>query len=58
MSMDERREHPVTVVTATDEERAQARERFRRNLSEAESRMTPDKRAKALAIFGLDASTA
>ena len=57
MGMDERREHPVTVVAATEEERASARERFRRNLSEAESRMTPEKRAKALAIFGLDAST-
>jgi len=50
--MDERREPPVTVVTATHEERTQARERFRRNLSEAESRMTPEKRAKALAVFG------
>jgi hypothetical protein len=58
MGMDQRRERPVPVVTATDEERAQARERFRRNLSEAESRMTPEKRDKALAIFGLDASTA
>lgn len=56
--MQERREQPVTVVTATDEERAQARERFRRKLAEAEARMTPEKRAKALAIFGLDSSTA
>ncbi|WP_204012283.1 hypothetical protein [Virgisporangium aurantiacum] len=56
--MDERPEHPVTMVTATDEERALAREHFRRNVSEAESRMTPEKRAKALAIFGIDASTA
>jgi hypothetical protein len=54
--MEQRREQPVTVSTATDEERAQARERFRRKLAEA--RMTPEKRAKALAIFGLDASTA
>ncbi|GAA0930268.1 hypothetical protein Vau01_117150 [Virgisporangium aurantiacum] len=58
MGMDERPEHPVTMVTATDEERALAREHFRRNVSEAESRMTPEKRAKALAIFGIDASTA
>jgi hypothetical protein len=46
------------VATATDEERARARERFRRRLVDAEARMTPEKRAKTLAIFGLDASTA
>lgn len=57
--MEERQERPVTaVVAATDVQRAQARERFRHQLSEAESQMTPEKRAKALAIFGLDASTA
>jgi hypothetical protein len=55
--MQERQEHPVTVATATDEERAQARERFRRKLAEVEARMTPEKRAKALAIFGLADST-
>lgn len=43
--MGERRNDPVTVVTATDEERAQARARFRQKLAEAEARMTPEKRA-------------
>jgi hypothetical protein len=56
--MDERREHPVTVTTATDEERAQARERFRRKLAEAEARMTPEKRAKLRAVLGIDAPAA
>jgi hypothetical protein len=46
------------MATATDEERRQARERFRRKLAEAEARMTEEKRAKTLAVFGLDSSTA
>ena len=52
--MGEQREQAVTMATATDEERRQARERFRRKLAEAEARMTPEKRAETLAIFGLD----
>jgi hypothetical protein len=54
----EQREKPVWPVTATEEERAEARARFRRKLAEAEARMTPEKRAKALAVFGLDSSAA
>jgi hypothetical protein len=56
--MGERREQLVTAATVTDEERLEARERFRRRLAEAEARMTPEKRAKVLAIFGLDPSAA
>jgi hypothetical protein len=54
----EQREQPVVPSTATDEERAEARARFRRKLAEAEARMTPEKRAKARAVLGLDASAA
>jgi hypothetical protein len=54
--MERRQEQPVT--TATDEERAQARERFRRKLAEAEARATPEKRAKLRAALGLDAPAA
>jgi hypothetical protein len=53
----EQREEPV-VSTATDEERAQARARFRRKLAEAEARMTPEKRAEVRAALGLDAPAA
>jgi hypothetical protein len=55
--MEQREEHGV-VSTATDEERADARARFRRKLAEAEERMTPEKRAEVRAAFGLDASAA
>jgi hypothetical protein len=56
--MAERREQPVTVVTATEQERAQARERFRRKLAEAERRATPEKRAELRARLGFDSPTA
>jgi hypothetical protein len=56
--MDARREHPAAVVTATDEERTRARERFRRKLAEAERRATPEKRAKLRAALGFDTSAA
>ena len=54
----EQQEDPVAVTTATDEERAEARARFRRKLAEAEARMTPEKRATVRAALGLDASAA
>lgn len=54
----EQREEPVTMTTATDEERADARARFRRKLAEAEARMTPEKRAKVRTAFGLDTDAA
>jgi crotonobetainyl-CoA:carnitine CoA-transferase CaiB-like acyl-CoA transferase len=54
--MEQQREMPAWPVTATEQERAEARARFRRKLAEADARMTPDKRARALAVFGLDAS--
>lgn len=54
----EQREQPVTMTTATDEERAEARARFRQKLATAEARMTPEKRAAVRAAFGLDASAA
>ena len=57
-TMEQQREKPVWPVTATEEERVEARVRFRRKLAEAEARMTPEKRAKALAVFGLDSSAA
>jgi hypothetical protein len=40
----------------SEQERGEARARFRRKLAEADARMTPEKRARALAVFGLDAS--
>jgi hypothetical protein len=46
------------VTTATDEERAEARARFRHKLAGAEERMTPEKRAEVRAAFGLDESAA
>lgn len=52
MTMKARGEHPVTATTATVEERAQARERFRRKLAEAERRATPEKRAELRAALG------
>jgi hypothetical protein len=52
----EQREKPVWPINATEEERAEARARFRRKLAEAEARMTPEKRAKARALLGLDTS--
>ena len=54
----EQREEPVVLSAATDEERAEARTRFRRKLAEAEARMTPEKRAEVRAALGLDASAA
>jgi hypothetical protein len=54
----EQQERPVPVTTATDEERAAARVRFRRKLAAAEARMTPEKRAEVRAAFGLDAKPA
>ncbi len=56
-AMEQREEHGA-VSTATDEERAEARTRFRRKLAEAEERMTPEKRAEVRAAFGLDQSAA
>jgi hypothetical protein len=52
------REKPVVEGTATEQERAEARDRFRRKLAEAEARMTPEKRAEVRAALGLDASAA
>jgi hypothetical protein len=52
--MEQQREQPAWPIKATEDERAEARARFRRKLAEAEARMTPEKRAKALAVFGLD----
>jgi hypothetical protein len=52
--MEQRREQPVTMATATDEERREAREQFRRKLAEAEARATPEKRAKLRAALGFD----
>ena len=54
--MEQRQEQPATE--ATDQERQEARARFRRKLAAAEARMTPEKRAKARAVFGLPASPA
>lgn len=54
--MEQQREMPAWPVTATEQERAEVRARFRRKLAEADARMTPEKRARALAVFGLDAS--
>ena len=54
----EQREEQAAVSTATDEERAEARARFRRKLADAEERMTPEKRAEVRAALGLDASAA
>jgi hypothetical protein len=51
----EQREEPAVESTATEEERAQARARFRRKLAEAQARMTPEKRAEVRAALGLDA---
>jgi hypothetical protein len=52
----EQREEPET--RATDEERARAREEFRRKLAAAEARMTPEKRDRVRAAFGLDSRAA
>jgi hypothetical protein len=54
--MEQRQEQPVGE--ATDEERQEARARFRRKLAVAEARMTPEKRVKARSVFGLPASAA
>ncbi len=54
----EQREEPAVNTSATDEERAAARERFRAKLADAEARMTPEKRAKVRAAFGLGADAA
>ena len=54
----EQREERVVLGTANDEERAEARDRFRRKLAEAEDRMTPEKRAELRATLGLDAEAA
>lgn len=51
-------EHPATVTAATDEERAQARERFRRKLAEAQRRATPEKRAELRAALGITSPAA
>jgi hypothetical protein len=50
----EQREEPVTVDPATDEERVEARAEFRRKLAAAGARMTPEKRDRVRAAFGLD----
>jgi hypothetical protein len=62
-TMKARRDQPVTAAAATgpavsDEERAHARERFRRRLEEAQRRATPEKRAKLRAALGFDAPVA
>jgi hypothetical protein len=54
----EQQEEPTVASTATEDERAQARARFRRKLAEAEARMTPEKRAEVRAALGLDARAA
>jgi hypothetical protein len=54
----EQQEEPAVMSTATEEERAQARARFRRKLAVAEARMTPERRAEVRAALGLDASAA
>jgi hypothetical protein len=56
--MEQQRETPVSPVVATDEERAEARARFRRKLAEAEAQMTPEKRAAVRAALGMDSSAA
>jgi len=54
----EQRERPVTTTTATEEERAEARGRFRQKLAAVEASMTPEKRAAVRAALGLDSSAA
>jgi hypothetical protein len=54
----DQREEPDTMASATDEERAQARAEFRRKLAAAEARMTPEKRDRVRAAFGLDSRAA
>ena len=54
----EQRDEPVATTTASDEERAEARARFRRKLADAESNMTPEKRAAVRAALGMDSSAA
>jgi len=54
----EQREEPVTMATATDEERAEARAEFRRKLAAAEARMTPEKRDRVRAALGLESQAA
>jgi hypothetical protein len=54
----EQREEPDTMASATEEERARAREEFRRKLAAAEERMTPEKRDRVRAAFGLDSRAA
>jgi len=53
----EQRPEPTTVV-ATEDERAQARRRFRRKLAAAQSRMTPEKWAELRTALGLDSNAA
>jgi hypothetical protein len=53
--MEERAEHPAADAP-TEEERAEARERFRRKLAEAQARMTPEKRTKLRSELGLENS--
>ena len=53
--MEQQREQPAWPINATEEERAEARARFRRKLAEAEARMTPEKRAEVRAALGMDA---
>jgi hypothetical protein len=61
-AMKARGEHPVTgtptVDPVTDEERARARERFRRKLADAQRRATPERRAKLRAALGFTAPAA
>ncbi|WP_203932134.1 hypothetical protein [Virgisporangium ochraceum] len=61
--MKARGERPVTTPaptagTASDEERAHARERFRTRLADAQRRATPEKRAKLRAALGFTAPAA
>jgi hypothetical protein len=58
MTMKARGEHPTAAAPATDEERAQARERFRHKLAEAQRRATPEKRAELRAALGFTSPAA
>jgi hypothetical protein len=51
--MEERAEHSGPAGAPTEEERAEARERFRRKLAEAQEQMTPERRTRLRAELGL-----
>jgi hypothetical protein len=52
--MEERAEHPGPAGPPSEEERAEARERFRRKLAEAEAQMTPERRTRLRVELGLE----